>query len=78
LYSTRPVEVALSAPGEDKEPTASSARIEVFFERVRGEYLTRSAANPTRMRMNPGRQAAIWVKKDVEDIVFNYMLKHDI
>jgi len=68
LVFDAPVEVALSRLAK-----ARTDRFERedrgFFERVRGEYLTRAAADPGRMRVIQGGRPLTEVKKIVEDIV---------
>ncbi len=68
LVFDAPVEVALSRlakTGTDRFEREDRG----FFERVRGEYLTRAAAYPSRMRVIQGGRPLSEVKKDVEDIV---------
>jgi len=68
LVFDAPVEVALSRL--EKTRTDRFEREDRgFFERVRAEYLTRAAANPTRMKVIQGGRPLSEVKKDVEDIV---------
>ena len=68
LVFDAPVELALSRLAK-----ARTDRFERedrgFFERVRGEYLTRAAADPGRMRVIQGGRPLTEVKKIVEDIV---------
>ena len=68
LVFDAPVEVALSRLAK-----ARTDRFERedrgFFERVRGEYLTRAAADPGRMRVIQGGRPLTEVKKIVEDII---------
>lgn len=68
LVFDAPVEVALSRLAK-----ARTDRFERedrgFFERVRGEYLARAAADPGRMRVIQGGRPLAEVKKIVEDIV---------
>jgi len=68
LVFDAPVEVALSRLGKTRTDRFERED-RGFFERVRGEYLTRAAANPTRMRVIQGGRPLSEVKKDVEDIV---------
>jgi len=68
LVFDAPVEVALSRLGKTRTDRFERED-RGFFERVRGEYLTRAAANPTRMRIIQGGRPLSEVKKDVEDIV---------
>ena len=68
LVFDAPVEVALSRLAK-----ARTDRFERedrgFFERVRGEYLTRAAADPGRMRVIQGGRPLTEVKKIVEDMI---------
>jgi dTMP kinase len=68
LVFDAPVELALSRLAK-----ARTDRFERedrgFFERVRGEYLTRAAADPGRMRVIQGGRPLTEVKKIVEDII---------
>jgi len=68
LVFDAPVELALGRLAKDR-----GDRFELenksFFERVRGEYLTRAAAYPSRMRVIQGGRPLSEVKKDVEDII---------
>ena len=68
LVFDAPVEVALSRLAKTRTDRFERED-RGFFERVRGEYLTRAAANPTRMRIIQGGRPLSEVKKDVEDIV---------
>ena len=76
LVFDAPVEVALARLGK-KRGDRFELESQAFFERVRGAYLARTAAEPRRMRVVQSGRALPDVRKDVEDIV-STLLKNDI
>jgi dTMP kinase len=68
LVFDAPVEVALARLAK-KRGDRFELESPAFFERVRGAYLERSAAEPRRMRVVQSGKALPEVRKDVEDIV---------
>ena len=68
LVFDAPVEVAL-ARLEKKRGDRFELESRAFFERVRGAYLERTAAEPRRMRVVQSGRALPEVRKDVENIV---------
>ena len=76
LVFDAPVEVALARLA-NKRGDRFELESQAFFERVRGAYLERTAAEPRRMRVVQSGRALPEVRKDVEDIV-STLLKNDI
>ena len=76
LVFDAPVEVALARLAK-KRGDRFELESQAFFERVRGAYLARTAAEPRRMRVVQSGRALPDVRKDVEDIV-SALLKNDI
>lgn len=68
LVFDAPVEVALARIAK-KRSDRFELESQVFFERVRGAYLARTAGEPRRMRVVQSGRALPEVRKDVEDIV---------